>query len=643
MVRHDAALSIALADPDSRFEDASELGAEKSMLRLLTCGSVGDGKSTLIGRLLYDTGTVPRDTLAALEKESKIYGTTGGNLDFALLVDGLGVERAQGITIDVAYRYFSTANRKFIVADAPGDEQYTRNMVTGASRCDLAVVLLDASKGILKQTRRHSFIANLMGIRHIVLAVNKMDLVGYSQKRFEEIVTAYRSFADDIGIGEVTPIPLSALEGHNLNSRTEAMAWYRGPTLLKLLETVDVTRPDQPSSGLRLPIQWVCRPSSEFRGYAGTVCSGHTRVGDSVVVMPSAQSSSIARIIGPNGDMDDAAAGAPVVVTLADEIDIGRGDVLCTPTDRPEVADQFAAHIVWMSAQPLFKGRPYLIQLGTQTSMAQVSEIKHVVSMDTLEKLASRKLEINDVAVCNISTTEPLVIEPYARCRELGGFILVDRTNNETVGAGVIQFGLRRAHNVHWQAINISKPQRAEIKGQKACCLWFTGLSGSGKSTIANQLEKRLFSMGLHTYILDGDNVRHGLNRDLGFTDADRIENIRRVAEVAHLMVDAGLITIVSFISPFRDERRFARERFDATEFLEVFVDTPLAECERRDPKGLYRKVRAGAIKNFTGISSPYEPPSNPECHLKDEASSPEEHVNRIFEELVRRGVIGGC
>ena len=642
MVRHDAALSIAFTDPDLQSEDLPELAAEKSMLRLLTCGSVDDGKSTLIGRLLYDAGMVSQDTLAALEKESKIYGTTGGNLDFALLVDGLTAERSQGITIDIAYRYFSTANRKFIVADAPGHEQYTRNMVTGASHCDLAIVLLDASKGVLKQTRRHSFIANLLGIRHIVLAVNKMDLVGYSQARFDEIVETYLSFADNIGMGDVTPIPMSALKGYNLNRRAGAMAWYRGPTLLELLETVDVARTHRPSSGLRLPIQLVSRPNSDFRGYAGTISSGHARIGDPVVVMPSARPSSIARIIGPDGDLDDATAGNSVVVTLADEIDVGRGDVLCTPTDRPEVADQFSAHIVWMSAQPLFKSRPYLLQLGTQTAMAQVSEIKHVLSMDTLEELASRKLEMNDVAVCNITTTKPLVFEPYTSSRDLGGFILVDRTNNETVGAGMIQFGLRRAHNVHWQALNISKPQRAEIKGQKACCLWFTGLSGSGKSTIANQLEKRLFSMGLHTYILDGDNVRHGLNRDLGFTDADRIENIRRIAEVARLMVDAGLITIVSFISPFRAERRFARERFEATEFLEVFVDTPLDECERRDPKGLYRKVRAGEIKNFTGISSPYETPLEPECHLKCEASLPEEHVDRILKELEKRGVIGG-
>ena len=642
MVRHDAALSIAFTDPDLQPEDLPELAAEKSMLRLLTCGSVDDGKSTLIGRLLYDAGMVSSDTLTALEKESKIYGTTGGNLDFALLVDGLTAERSQGITIDIAYRYFSTTNRKFIVADAPGHEQYTRNMVTGASHCDLAIVLLDASKGVLKQTRRHSFIANLLGIRHIVLAVNKMDLVGYSQARFEEIVETYLSFADNIGMGEVTPIPLSALKGYNLNRRSGAMAWYRGPTLLERLETVDVARMHRPSSSLRLPIQLVSRPNSDFRGYAGTISSGHARIGDPVVVMPSAQPSSIARIIGPDGELDAATAGNSVVVTLADEIDVGRGDVLCTPADRPEVADQFSAHIVWMSAQPLFKSRAYQIQLGTQTAMAQVSQIKHVLSMDTLEELASRKLEMNDVAVCNITTTKPLVFEPYASSRDLGGFILVDRTNNETVGAGMIQFGLRRAHNVHWQALNISKPQRSQIKGQKACCLWFTGLSGSGKSTIANQLEKRLFSMGLHTYILDGDNVRHGLNRDLGFTDADRIENIRRIAEVARLMVDAGLITIVSFISPFRDERRFARERFEATEFLEVFIDTPLDECERRDPKGLYRKVRAGEIKNFTGISSPYETPIEPECHLKCDASLPEEHVDRLLKELEKRGVIGG-
>ena len=640
MAGHDAALPAAFADPVSEPEAAPAPAAdEKPILRLLTCGSVDDGKSTLIGRLLYDTKLVFEDTLEALEKESRTYGTTGGELDFALLVDGLAAERAQGITIDVAYRYFSTGRRKFIVADTPGHEQYTRNMVTGASQSELAVILVDARKGVLKQTRRHSFIVHLLGIRHVVLAVNKMDLVGYDKARFDEIAAAYRAFADSIGLAGVAAIPLSALKGENLTRRSAAMAWYAGPTLLDHLETVDVAGAPEAAS-LRMSVQWVCRPDSGFRGYAGTIASGRMRVGDPVVAMPSARASSIARIVGPDGDLASAGAGDAVIATFAEEIDVGRGDVLVTPTDRPEVADQFAAHIVWMGSKPLFKGRPYLIRLGTQSGLAQVSEIKHALSMDTLEEVASRKLEMNDVAVCNISTTKPLVIEPYARSRELGGFVLIDRTSNETVGAGMIQFGLRRAHNVHWQALNISKQQRALIKGQRGCCLWFTGLSGSGKSTVANLLEKRLYELGLHTYILDGDNVRHGLNRDLGFTEADRIENIRRVAEVARLMVDAGLITIVSFISPFRAERQLARERFDADEFLEVFVDTPLEVCEARDPKGLYRKVRAGEIQNFTGISSPYEPPLAPECHLHGAQDSPEGHVERVFTELAKRGVI---
>jgi bifunctional enzyme CysN/CysC len=638
MAGHDAVSAALLA---SRAQDVTQMNEpEKPLLRLLTCGSVDDGKSTLIGRLLYDSRLVFDDTLAALESESKTWGTTGGDLDFALLVDGLQAERAQGITIDVAYRYFSTPERKFIVADTPGHEQYTRNMVTGASRSDLAIILVDARKGILKQTRRHSFIVNLLGIRHVVLAINKMDLVGYDEARFDEIVAAYQAFADSIGLTGLTPIPLSALKGDNLTRKSDAMPWYGGPALLEHLERVDVESAAETGDGMRLSVQWVCRPDQSFRGYAGTVSRGRLRVGDGVVAMPSAHVSTVARILGPDGDIDEAAAGDAVIVTLADEIDVFRGDVLCSAKDRPEVANQFQAHIVWMGSKPLFKGRPYLIRLGAQNGIAQISEIKHSISMDTLEEVAGRKLEMNDIAVCNISTTKPLVIEPYTTSRELGGFVLIDRTTNETVGAGMIQFGLRRAHNIHWQAINISKQQRALIKGQKGCCLWFTGLSGSGKSTIANQLEKHLFELGLHTYILDGDNVRHGLNRDLGFTEADRIENIRRVAEVARLMVDAGLITIVSFISPFRAERQFARERFEAEEFLEVFVDTPLEVCEARDPKGLYRKVRSGEIKNFTGISSPYEPPLEPECHIRSDEAPPQAHVVRLFEQLMKRGVI---
>ena len=611
----------------------------KPMLRFLTCGSVDDGKSTLIGRLLYDTKLVFDDTLEALEQESKTFGTTGKELDFALLVDGLQAERAQGITIDVAYRYFATPKRKFIVADTPGHEQYTRNMVTGASHCDLAVILIDARKGVIKQTRRHMYIVHLLGIRHVVLAVNKMDLVDYDQKRFEEITATARAFLEDLGISNMGSIPISALKGANLTRRDETMPWYDGPTVLEYLETVDV---DVSPVGehLRMPIQWICRPDSEFRGYAGTLVSGHVRAGEEIKVVPGNQSAKVARIVCHGGDRDEAAAGDSVILTLDREIDIHRGDVICAPSSEPEVADQFTAHVVWMGDQPLLKGRPYILRLATQTAVAQVSDIKHSISMDSLQELASRKLELNDVAVCNFTTNKPLAIEPYSENRDLGGFLLVDRTTNATMCAGMIQYGLRRSHNIKWQELSISGAQRAVINGHKGCCIWFTGLSGSGKSTVANQLEKKLFELGAHTYILDGDNVRHGLNRDLGFTDADRVENIRRVAEVAKLMVDAGLITIVSFISPFKTERRYARELFKDDEFFEAFIDTPLEVCEGRDPKGLYRKARAGEIANFTGISSPYEPPENAECHLPGDRETPEALAQNVLSMLRQRGIV---
>ena len=613
--------------------------ADRPILRFLTCGSVDDGKSTLIGRLLYDSELIADDTVASLEKDSRTYGTAGGATDFALLVDGLQAEREQGITIDVAYRYFSTLKRKFIVADTPGHEQYTRNMATGASCSDLAVILADARKGLLVQTHRHSCIVKLLGIRHVVLAVNKMDLAGYDQSVFERIAGDFKDFAKTLGLGSVVAIPMSAANGDNLARPSTNMPWYKGPPLLEHLETVDVM-PASVIQPFRLPVQWVCRPTHDFRGFAGTITSGSISVGDGIVVLPSAKSSKIARIVTHGGDLEMAGAGKAVIVTLADEVDVGRGDVLCKTEARAEVADQFQANLVWMSEAHLLKGRPYIIRMGTQTAIAQVSDLKYKLNVETLEHVAAKDLNLNDIGVVNISTSKPLVIDHYDSNRDTGGFILVDRATNATVGAGMVEFALRRAHNIHWQSVDITRKQRSEAKGQQACCLWFTGLSGSGKSTVANMLEKRLFALGRHTYILDGDNVRHGLNRDLGFTDADRVENIRRVSEVARLMVDAGLITIVSFISPFRAERRLARERFEAGEFMEVFVDTPLSVCETRDAKGLYKKARAGQIANFTGISSPYEPPEAPEVQLACGQEAAEVLVEKLLAELQRRGIV---
>ena len=620
--------------------DIVSAGADEApILRFLTCGSVDDGKSTLIGRLLFEANQIFEDTLQSLERESLVHGTTGDNVDFALLVDGLQAEREQGITIDVAYRYFQTDRRKFIVADTPGHEQYTRNMVTGASRSDAAIILIDARKGVLRQTRRHSCILRLLGIRHVVVAVNKMDLVDYSEERFREIDSTYREFARELGIEDVVTVPLSALKGDNLCYPSSAMPWYDGPTLLQYLEQVEVEATPA-DSAFRMPVQWVCRPDLDFRGYAGTICSGRIRVGDEIVVVPSGRPSRIARIVTYDGDREEAQTGDAVVLTLADEVDISRGDVISAAADRPEASDQFQANLVWMSAKPLLPGRPYIIQHGTQRTNAQVSTIKHCLSMDTLEKISARQLELNDVAVCNISTARPLVATSYEANKTLGSFILIDRLTNETVGAGMFDYALRRSQNVHWQSLNVTKQQRAAAKGQRACCLWFTGLSGSGKSTVANALETRLQGMGAHTYILDGDNVRHGLNRDLGFTDADRVENIRRVAEVGRLMADAGLVTLVSFISPFRAERQLARERFDDGEFIEIFVDTPIEVCEQRDPKGLYKKARSGEIANFTGISSPYEAPEKPEIHLDGAAHSPDALADMLVEELLKRGII---
>nr|MBO2467639.1 adenylyl-sulfate kinase [Xanthomonadaceae bacterium] len=604
----------------------------RPLLRLITCGSVDDGKSTLIGRLLYETGRVPEDQLAALRADSRRHGTQGGRIDYALLLDGLSAEREQGITIDVAYRYFDTERRKFIVADCPGHEQYTRNMATGASTADLAVVLVDARKGLLPQTRRHSYIVSLLGIGHVVLAVNKMDLVGYDQATFEAIATGYRALAAQLGIPHVQAIPLSALEGDNLLARSPNTPWYDGPALLEHLESVEAggAADDGP---LRLPVQWVNRPHQDFRGFAGTIAAGSVAPGDEVVVLPSGRRSRVAAVLGPDGPLPRARAGQAVTLTLADEIDVGRGDVIAAAGDPPQVADQFAAHVLWMGEAPLLPGRPYWLKIGTRTVAASISEIKHRVDVDTQERLAAKRLELNEVGYCNLALEAPVAFAPYRENRTLGGFILIDRQSHDTVGAGTLDFALRRASNVHWQHLDVDRAARARLKGQVPKVVWFTGLSGAGKSTLANLVDRRLHAMGYHTFVLDGDNVRHGLNRDLGFTDEDRVENIRRVAEVARLMTDAGLIVLVSFISPFRAERRMARERFAPGEFIEVFVDVPLEVAEARDAKGLYRKARAGLIPNFTGISSPYEPPERPELHL-DATAPPEALVEQVLAAL---------
>jgi len=605
----------------------------KPLLRFITCGSVDDGKSTLIGRLLYDSKRLFDDQLSALEKDSHRHGTQGERIDYALLLDGLEAEREQGITIDVAYRYFDTDKRKFIVADCPGHEQYTRNMATGASTADLAVVLVDARKGLLPQTRRHSYIISLLGIRRVVLAVNKLDLVAYSQDVFDDIAGGYRMLAESLGIADVQCIPLSALEGDNLTARSTNTPWYGGPALLEYLETVEVES-GQDNGGLRLPVQWVNRPNQDFRGFVGTIAAGEVRPGDAVVVLPSARRSTVARVLDGDGDVAVARAGQAVTVTLADEIDISRGDVIAAAGDPPEVADQFAAHLLWMGDAALLPGRPYWLKIGARTVPASVTEIKHRIDVNTQEHLAAKRLELNEVGYCNLSLGEAVAFEPYARNRALGGFILIDRLSNETVAAGTLDFALRRAGNVHWQHLDVDRAARARIKGQAPKVLWFTGLSGAGKSTIANLVDKRLHALGYHSFILDGDNVRHGLNRDLGFTDEDRVENIRRVAEVAKLMTDAGLIVLVSFISPFRAERRMARERFAEGEFIEVFVDVPLEVAEARDVKGLYRKARAGQIPNFTGIDSPYEAPEHPELHLDAGSESAEAMAQRVLDRL---------
>ncbi|KRG45026.1 adenylyltransferase [Stenotrophomonas pictorum JCM 9942] len=623
------------ATPSSQIASYLQQHESKPLLRFITCGSVDDGKSTLIGRLLYESKRLFDDQLAALEADSRRHGTQGERIDYALLLDGLAAEREQGITIDVAYRYFDTDRRKYIVADCPGHEQYTRNMATGASTADVAVVLVDARKGLLPQTRRHSYIISLLGIGQVVLAVNKMDLVGYDQSVFEQIVADYRALAAQLGIANVQAIPLSALEGQNLSSHSSLMLWYEGPSLLEHLDTVQISGHDV-TSGLRLPVQWVNRPNQDFRGFAGTIAAGQVRAGDEVVVLPSARRSTVRQVLGVNGEVAVATAGQAVTLTLSDEIDVSRGDVIAAAGDPPEVADQFAAHVLWMDDTALLPGRPYWLQIGSRTVAASISEIKHRIDVNTQEKMAAKRLELNEVGYCNLSLDESVAFAPYAHNRALGGFILIDRQTNATVAAGTLDFALRRAGNVHWQHLDVDPAARARIKGQQPKVLWFTGLSGAGKSTIANQVEKRLHARGCHTFLLDGDNVRHGLNRDLGFTDEDRVENIRRVAEVARLMADAGLIVLVSFISPFRAERQMARERFADGEFIEVFVDVPLAVAEARDVKGLYRKARAGQIPNFTGIDSPYEAPENPELHLYADGEALEAMVDQVVRLALR-------
>jgi bifunctional enzyme CysN/CysC len=613
----------------------------KSLLRFITCGSVDDGKSTLIGRLLFESKTLFEDQLATLAVDSKKSGTRGGEIDFALLVDGLSAEREQGITIDVAYRFFTTDRRKYIVADTPGHEQYTRNMVTGASTADLAIILIDARKGVLTQTRRHSFLVSLLGIKHVVLAINKMDLMEYSQEVCQRIEADYRTFASQIGIDDVLCIPMSAAYGDNVFVRSDNMPWYHGRSLMEHLETVPVEQ--EPAAGpFRLPVQWVNRPNQDFRGFAGVVSSGAIQVGDPVMVLPSARASRVTSIVSGFADIARATAGQAITLTLADEVDASRGDVLVAADDRPAVADQFEATLIWMSDQPMLPGRAYLLKINTQTVTATVAPLKYKVNVNTLEHTAATRLELNDIGVCGLEVSKPIVFEPYKQNRELGGFVLIDRLTNATVGAGLLHFALRRSANVHWQALDIDRKVRANQKGQKPCVLWFTGLSGAGKSTIANLLERRLVGLGRHTYLLDGDNVRHGLNKDLGFTEADRVENIRRVAEVARLMADAGLVVLVSFISPFRAERRMARGLMAGGEFIEVYVDTPLDVAETRDPKGLYKKARRGELKNFTGVDSPYEAPERPEVRVDTTSLQPADAAEYIFEYLVGAGLLEG-
>jgi bifunctional enzyme CysN/CysC len=625
------ASALAASDIDAYLEAHQH----KSLLRFITCGSVDDGKSTLIGRLLYDSKMIFEDQLAALEADSARIGTQGQNLDFALLVDGLAAEREQGITIDVAYRFFATEKRKFIVADTPGHEQYTRNMVTGASTAELAVILVDARLGVLTQTRRHSYLVHLLGIRNIVLAVNKLDLVNYDETRFNEIVGEYREFATRIGIGEFTAIPISGLQGDNITSRSERTPWYRGPSLIEHLETVPLAVDADQARPFRMPVQWVNRPNQEFRGYAGLIAAGRIHPGDAVRVLPAGTTTTISRIVTMDGEPAEAVAGQSITLCFSSEVDCSRGCVISEASDPPESADQFEATIVWMADEEMLPGRTYWLKLGTQTVTAQVQAPKYQVNVNTLEHLAARTLELNAIGVANISTDQPLVFEPYELSRDLGGFILIDKLSNATVAAGLLHFALRRAGNIHWQQLDVTRELHAKLKNQKPAVLWFTGLSGAGKSTIANLVEKQLARMNRHTFLLDGDNVRHGLNRDLGFSDADRVENIRRVGEVAKMMTDAGLIVITAFISPFRAERAMVRQMIAPGEFFEIHIDTTLAAAEARDVKGLYKKARAGQLKNFTGIDSPYEAPTAPEIRIDTSMLTPEQAAELIVSRLI--------
>jgi len=622
---------------ESRLADYLKRQQHKDLLRFITCGSVDDGKSTLIGRLLFEGKMLFEDQLASLKAESARVGTQGGDLDFALLVDGLAAEREQGITIDVAYRFFATDKRKFIVADTPGHEQYTRNMATGASTADLAIILADVhrSSELLTQTRRHTYICSMLGIPRLVLAVNKMDLVNFEQSVFDNYTAKYIAFAKKLGIKDVTCIPISALRGDNVVGPSPQMTWFHGPALLPYLETVEIAEKEE-KRALRMPVQWVNRPSSDFRGYAGTIVSGAVHPNDKIKVLPSEQEAVVTRIVTYDGDLEGAVSGQAVTLVLDRDIDVSRGDLICGEGDLPMVADQLAAHLLWMAPEEMLPGRTYLMKIGAITTETTVTALKHKININTLEHTAGKTLGLNEIGVANMSVARAIPFEPYAQNRDLGSFILIDRMTNQTVGMGLLDFALRRATNIHWQDLEVSRESRASQKGQKAGIVWFTGLSGSGKSTIATALEKRLFALGRHSYMLDGDNVRHGLNRDLGFTDADRVENIRRVSEVARLMVDAGLIVIVSFISPFRSERQMARGMVRPGEFIEVFVDAPLEVCEARDPKGLYRKARRQEIPNFTGISSPYEPPQNAEIHLESSKHSVEDAVEEIFAYLER-------
>lgn len=613
---------------------------EKGFLRFITCGSVDDGKSTLIGRLLYDSKMIFEDQLSALEKDSKKVGTQGQNIDFALLVDGLAAEREQGITIDVAYRFFSTNKRKFIVADTPGHEQYTRNMATGASTADLAILMIDARKGILTQTKRHSFIVSLLGIKHVVLAINKMDLIDFDQNIFEEINKNYRNFAKDLGFHNIESIPVSALEGDNIIEKSGKTDWYNGPMLMEYLETVQIEEQNE-SAPFRLPVQWVNRPNLDFRGFSGTVSAGNIAVGDEIVALPSAKISKVKDILVASGEKNKAEFGEAITLCIEDEIDVSRGDVIAKLNERPETTDQFQAHVIWMHDEPLLPGRPYLIKTNNKTSEGVITELKHKINVNSLENESGKTLELNEVGLVNVNLNQSIAYDPYTENQSLGSFIIIDKFTNSTVACGMIKFGLRRARNVHWQAVDVDKASRSKQKLQKPKILWFTGLSGSGKSTIANLVEKKLHAMGKHTYLLDGDNVRHGLNKDLGFTDVDRVENIRRIGEVSKLMVDAGLIVLAAFISPFRAERQMVREMMDEDEFIEIFVDTPLEICEERDEKGLYKKARSGELKNFTGIDSPYEIPKNAEVHVNTQDNSAEGASENIIKILKRLETYG--